>query len=72
LAGGESRSRFGGPPAYIGWKAKEQKEKQLRNASSDQAQHFIKQKYLQEYKVDSIDGKVYYINSKEKKLQREG
>jgi hypothetical protein len=37
-------------------------------------QHFIKQKYLQEIQSSLIDyqakdGKVYYINSKEKKLQ---
>jgi hypothetical protein len=31
LAGGEPRSRFGDPPAHVGWRPKEGKRKQFRN-----------------------------------------
>jgi hypothetical protein len=34
---------------------KNEMKKQLRNTSSDQAQHFIKQKYLQEIQSSPID-----------------
>jgi hypothetical protein len=73
-AGRESQPRPIDPPTHIGWKAKDEKRKQLRN--TNQAQHSIKAKYSQEVHSSLIDSqakyeRVCYVNSKERKLQEE-